>query len=138
MASAGRRSEQEALVFDLQYIQFKPKGVGVTLYFSQPDFGAPNCPVRALRYFHRYMTEHAELRKGRANADCLFQLKTTTRGRSSVQPLSLDGYAPLQWCIPIQWCIYLMLPFRTARVSQDRSKLMKFVLWLLHCNFSKK
>ena len=26
---------------------------------------APNCPVRALRYYHRYITEHLELRKGR-------------------------------------------------------------------------
>ena len=41
MASAGRRSELQALVFDPQYtvytvlmIQFKPKGAGVTLYFT--------------------------------------------------------------------------------------------------------
>ena len=34
-ASAGRRSELQALVFDLQYIiQFKPKGAGVALYFT--------------------------------------------------------------------------------------------------------
>ena len=81
MASAGRRSELQALVFDLQYIQFKPKGAGVTLYFTpefmrknqrpnqvndlwyipvipsgKPDVGAPNCPVGAFRYYHRYMT----------------------------------------------------------------------------------
>ena len=87
MASAGRRSELQALVFDLQYIQFKPKGAGVTLYFTpevmrknqrphrvsdpwyipavltgKPEFGAPNCPVRALKYYHRYMTEHPEVR----------------------------------------------------------------------------
>ena len=35
MASAGRRSELQASVFDPQYIQFKR--VGVTLYFS-PEF----------------------------------------------------------------------------------------------------
>ena len=89
MASAGRRSELQALVFDPHYIQFKPKGAGVMLYFTpefmqknqrpcqindpwyipavptgKPDFGAPNCPERALRYFLRYMTEH-ELRRGR-------------------------------------------------------------------------
>ena len=29
----------------------------------------------------------------------LFQLKTTTRGRSSVQPLSLDGAAQLKWIL---------------------------------------
>ena len=33
MASAGRRSELHALRFDQNYIQFKPKGAGVTLYF---------------------------------------------------------------------------------------------------------
>ena len=76
-------------MFDPQYIQFKPKGAGVTLYFSpefmqknqrpnqvndpqyipvvvtgKPDFGAANCPIRALRCYHRYKTEHPELRKG--------------------------------------------------------------------------
>ena len=65
MASAGRRSELHALRFDKNYIQFKLKGAGVTLYFSQPEFGAPNCPVRALRCYHRYLTEHPYLRKDR-------------------------------------------------------------------------
>ena len=92
MASAGWRSELQALRFDPNYIQFKPKGAGVTLYFSsefmrknqkpnqvndpwcipavptgKSEFGAPNsnCPVRALRYYHRYLTEHPELRKDR-------------------------------------------------------------------------
>ena len=90
MASAGRRSELQALMFDQKYIQFKPKGAGVTLYFSpefmhknqkpsqvndpwfipavptgKSEFGAPNCPVRVLRYYHRYLTEHPELRKDR-------------------------------------------------------------------------
>ena len=41
MASAGRRSELQALVFDPQYVQFKPKGAGVTLYFS-PEFMRKN------------------------------------------------------------------------------------------------
>ena len=84
------RSELHALRFDQNYIQFKPKGAGVTLYFSpefmrknqkpnqvndpwyipvvptgKSEFGAPNCPVRALPYYHRYLTEHPELRKDR-------------------------------------------------------------------------
>ena len=115
MASAGRCSELQALVFDPKFIQFKPKGAGVTLYFSsefmrknqrpkqvnnccyiptvstgRPDFGAPNCPVRALGFYHRYTTEHPELRKGRHrlfiinNNKQLFQLKTTTLERSLV------------------------------------------------------
>ena len=37
IALAGRCSEIQALVFDLKYIQFKPKGEGVTPYFS-PEF----------------------------------------------------------------------------------------------------
>ena len=90
MASAGRRSELQALRFDQNYIQFKPKGAGVTLYFSpefmrknqkpnqvndpwyipavptgKPEFGTPNCPVRALPYYHRHLTKHPELRKDR-------------------------------------------------------------------------
>ena len=110
MASA-EDSEIQALVFDLQYIQFKPKGAGVTLYFNnqrpnqvndpwyipavlsgKPDFGAPNCPVRALRYYHRCMDECPEMRKGRR---CLCIQDTTRRGRSLVQPLFLVRSAPL-------------------------------------------
>ena len=78
MASAGRRSELRALVFDPQYIQFKPNGACVILYFviifhprvhaeywrpnqvndlwyipavltRKPDFGAPNCPGEGAR-----------------------------------------------------------------------------------------
>ena len=94
MASAGRRSELQALRFDQNYIQFKPKGAGVTLYFSpefmrknqkpnqvndpwyipavptgKSEFDAPNCPVRALCYYHRHLTEHPELGKDKC---CLF------------------------------------------------------------------
>ena len=90
MASAGRRSELQALMFDQKYLQFKPKGAAVTLYFSpefmrknqkpnqvndpwyipavptgKSEFSAPNCPARALRYCHRYLTGHSELRKDR-------------------------------------------------------------------------
>ena len=114
MASTGRHSELQALVFDLQFIQFKLKGAGVTLYFTpkfmrkyqrrnqvndpyipavtsgKQDFGAPNFPVRALRYYHRYMTEHPESKR----KHCLFlPFKENMRGRSSVQPLSLVGSA---------------------------------------------
>ena len=105
MASAGRRSELQVLRFDQNYIQFKSKGASVTLYFS-PEFmrknqkpnqvndlwyipavptgkselGAPNCPVRALCYYHRHLTEHPEL--GRTDAVFLFQSRTITPVRS--------------------------------------------------------
>ena len=110
MASGGRRSKLQALVFDPQYIQFKPKGAGVTLYFTpefmrknqrpnqvndpwyipavltgRPQFGAPNCPVRALKYCHRYMSEHPELRKGRR---CLFIPLFIPFKELSARPLS--------------------------------------------------
>ena len=90
MFSVGRRSELHALRFDQNCMQFKPNGAGVTPYFSpefmrksqepnqvsgpwyipavptgKPEFGAPNCPVRALRYYRRYLTEHPGLRKDR-------------------------------------------------------------------------
>ena len=79
-------------MFDQKYIQFKPKGAGVKLYFGpefmrnnqkpkqvndpwyipavhtlKSEFGTHNCPVRALSYYHRYMylTEHPELRRDR-------------------------------------------------------------------------
>ena len=70
MASVERHGELQALVFNPHYIQFKPKGAGVTLYFApefmwknqrpnqvndpwyipavltgKPDYGAPNCSV---------------------------------------------------------------------------------------------
>ena len=32
---------------------------------GKSEFGATHCPVRALRYYHRYLTEHPELRKDR-------------------------------------------------------------------------
>ena len=108
-------SELHALRFDQNYIQFKPKA-GVTLYFSpefmrknqkpnqvndpwyipaiptgKPEFGAPNCPVRALRYYHRYLTEHPELRKDRRRSSSLS--RTTTPVRSLVQPPFPGGYA---------------------------------------------
>ena len=88
MASAGRQSELQA--FESQYIQFKPKVLGLlcisphrscgkirgqtksvirgripVFLTGKPEFGAPNCLVRALKYYHRYMSEHPELRKGR-------------------------------------------------------------------------
>ena len=123
MASAGRRSELKALVFDPQYIQFKPKGTGVTLYFTQssckknrpnqvndpwyipavptskPDFGGP---VRALRYYHRFMTEHQELKKGRRRL--LIAFKDNNSGKElSAASVSrwicttiLDSHASLQ------------------------------------------
>ena len=56
-----RKNQRPNQVNDSWYIPAVPTG--------KPEFGAPNCPVRALKYYYRYMTEHPELRKGRR---CLF------------------------------------------------------------------
>ena len=115
--SAGRRSELQALRFDLNYIQFKPKGAGVTLYFSpefirknqkpnqvndpwyipavptgKSEFGAPNCPVRALRYYRRHVTEHPEL--GKDKRRLFVPIKDNNVVRSLVHPPFLGGSAP--------------------------------------------
>ena len=93
MASAGRCSELQALRFDQNYIQFKPKRWLVSHYTlaqssgtrtrnrirllipgtfqrsqlasQKSEFGAPKCHLRALRYYHRHLTEHPELGKDR-------------------------------------------------------------------------
>ena len=125
MTSAGRHSELQALRFDQNYIQFKPKWAGVTLYFSpefmrknkkpnqvndpwyipavltgKSEFGAPNCPVRALRYYHRHLTEHPELEKDRRrpsikdnNAGKELSASTISRGICST---IVDSHAAIQ------------------------------------------
>ena len=81
-------------VNDPWYIPAVPTG--------KSDFGAPNCLVRALRYYHRYMTEHPELRKGRR---CFFiPIKdNNTRKEHSAATISrwicttiVDSHAALQ------------------------------------------
>ena len=88
-------------------------------------------------------TEHPELRKGRRRWFIPFK-KT---GRSSVQPyllLNLHHYSGFschpQCSLISRWIcttIWILMPlFRTAIVYQERSKLMRSVLWLLHYNIS--
>ena len=52
-----RKNQKPNQVNDPWYIPAVPT--------DKSEFGAPNCPVRALRYYHRYQTEHPDLRKGR-------------------------------------------------------------------------
>ena len=47
-----RKNQKPNQVNDPWYIPAIPAG--------KPEFCAPNCPVRALRYYHRYLTEHPE------------------------------------------------------------------------------
>ena len=127
MASAGTHSEIQARMFDEKYIQFKLKGAGVTLYFSpefmcknqkpnqvnnpwyisavttgKSEFGASNCPVKALRYYHRYLTEHPKLRKNRRRLFVLIEennagkeLSATTISRWICTTI-VDSHAAMQ------------------------------------------
>ena len=52
-----RKNQKPNQVNDPWYILAVPTG--------KLEFGAPNCPVRSLCYYHRYLTEHPELRKNR-------------------------------------------------------------------------
>ena len=66
MFSVGRRSELPEFMRKSQ----EPNQVSGPWYIpavptGKPEFGAPNCPVRALRYYRRYLTEHPRLRKDR-------------------------------------------------------------------------
>ena len=141
MASAGRRSELQALVFDQSYIQFKPKGAGVTLYFSpecmrknqklkqvndpwyipavptgKSEFGAPNCPVRALRYYHRYQTKHPELRKGRRRL--FIPIKDSNAGKE------LSAATISRWI-----CTTIIESHAACRDNKNISVKSRFYLW---------
>ena len=68
---------------------------------GKSEFGAPNCPVRALRYYHRYITEHPELRKG--GRLLLVPIKGNNAGKLSAATVSrwicmtiVDSYVTLQ------------------------------------------
>ena len=50
-----RKNQKPSQVNDPFYIPAVPTG--------KSEFGASNCPVRALCYYHRYLTEHPELRR---------------------------------------------------------------------------
>ena len=56
----------------------------------KPVFGAPNCLVRALRYDHRHMTEHPELRKGRHHLFIPF--KDNNAGKEPLSLIDLHHY----------------------------------------------
>ena len=79
MASAGRCSELQALRFGQDYMQFKPKWAGVTLYFS-PEFmhknQKPNQSLFVLLYHYmptvNKIAIHNKLNKNFKNT---FQLK---------------------------------------------------------------
>ena len=53
-----RKNQKPNQVNDPWYIPAVPTG--------KSEFGAHNCSVRALGYYHRYLTEHPELRRDRS------------------------------------------------------------------------
>ena len=88
---------------------------------GKPNFGAPNCPVRALRYYHLIHDCRAPgVKEGQTLLVYSIQRQPCGEGAQCSLYLSLD----------------LQHYPRIARVSQERSKLMRSVMWLLHYNFS--
>ena len=59
---------------------------------GKPEFGPPNCPVRALWYYHRYLTEHPELRKDRRRL--FVPIKDNNAGKELSASSTPGGYAP--------------------------------------------
>ena len=86
----------------------KPNQVNDTWYIraiptGKSEFGPPNCPVRALRYYHRYSTEHPELmREGRRHLFVLMKDNNTGKELSEatfsrwICTTLVDSHATLQ------------------------------------------
>ena len=113
MASGGRRSEVQALMFDETYCKIELDGSKATLHFA-PDFlrknrspfsaetpvviqalptghrefGAPLCPVRALRYYRR-ATSSPDVRKDRKRLFVPF--KDNNQGKE-ISPMSISRW----------------------------------------------
>jgi hypothetical protein len=135
-------------MYDDKYCYFAPLGTQVKLSFNpsfirknqrasetnalliipailtgKSQFGHPNCPVRALKYYHR-RTRDPAVRKGRQhmfNPSGMLNLVM----KSVVVPYPA-GYDPL--------LSMLLVLFLT--LYHPVSRLMKNVQWLLHCGYS--
>ena len=85
------------------------------------DFDAPNCQVRALRYYYRYMSEHSGLRKGRHRL--FIPVKDNNAGKElSAVPLFPGASAPSLWIIMLRWT--------RAESPQNCQSSQKSVQWL--------
>ena len=88
------KNQRPNQVNDPWYIPAVPTG--------KPDFDAPNCPVRALRYYHRYMTEHPELRNIRCRLFIPFKHNNAVKELSAASisqwicTTIVDSHASLQ------------------------------------------
>ena len=134
MAMAGRRSEFQSQGFDSKFIQFKPKGAGVTLRFSSEFMqnqnptliatpGISQQPLLASQNL-ALLTAQLELLDttiGIRQSTLFIPIQYNNAGK--VQPPYLVGSAPLFWILTL--CI-------RARVSPNQSKLTKSMQWLPH------
>ena len=68
-------------------------GISQRSQLASQSFSTPNCPVRALRYYHRYLSEHPDLRKDRR---LFVPIKDNNAGKElSASTISRWGSAPL-------------------------------------------
>jgi hypothetical protein len=147
MASGGRRSELQALMYDDIYCNFAPYGAQVKLSFNpafirknqrasetnapliipaiptgKQQFGHPNCPVRALKYYHR-RTRDPSIRKGRLHM--FIPLKDVNQGHE------LSGSTISRWIAQRLLQHINLFPARLQLTSRP----MKYVQLLLHYAF---
>ena len=144
MALVGRCSELKAFVFTFSSNQngqvllfilnpsscerIKDLIKSMTHGTFQQSCVASQIPVRALKYYRRSMTKHPELRKGRR--PLFIPIKDNNTGKE------LSAATISRWiCTTKEWI--LMPPFRTARVSQEMSELLRSVEWLLFTAFQQ-
>ena len=88
------KNQKPNQVNDPWYIPAVPTG--------KSEFGAPNCPVRALRYYQRHLTEHPQLRNDRRRP--FVPIKDNNAGKElSASTISrwicttiVDSYAAIQ------------------------------------------
>ena len=83
---------------------------------GKPEFGAPNRPVRALSYYHSYLTEHPELRKDRR------RLFVPIKDNNAAKELSASTIS--------RWICTTIVDSHQAGIFPDLLKLTKYKRWL--------
>ena len=101
-----RKNQQANQVNDPWYVAAVPTG--------KSDLGTPNCPVGSLRYYHRYITEHPDLRKGRCR---LFVPVNNNNARKVLSAATISRWI----CMII---VDSPAAFQKSKNIQERSKLM--------------
>ncbi len=126
-------SSSGKIKLNLWYIPVVPTG--------KPDFGAANCPVRELRYYHRYMTELQELKKGKSRLCIPFKDNNAASISHWICTTIVDSHATLQnsKSIPGKFKAHEVRAVATSIKSfnkVDLQAVMKAGRWSRGCTFT--